>query len=67
MSLLVRAALIRASRTFAQALVALIGTTAVLEGVDWPVALSGAGLAALLSLLTSVAGLPEATPGDHVA
>ena len=67
MPTLLRAALIRAVRTLAQTLIALIGTTAVLEGVDWQVALSGAGLATLLSLLTSVAGLPEAAPGEHVA
>jgi len=55
------AALVRALRTLAQTAVALIGTTAVIEGVDWLVVASGAGLAAILSLLTSLAGLPEAT------
>ena len=35
MSLLARAAAVRALRTFAQTLIALIGTTAVLEGIDW--------------------------------
>lgn len=55
-----KAALIRALRTFAQALIAVIGTSVVLEQVRWLEALSAAGLAALLSLLTSVAtGLPE--------
>ena len=61
------AALVRALRTLAQTAVALIGTTAVIEGVDWLVVASGAGLAAILSLLTSLAGLPEAsalTPAD---
>lgn len=57
---LARATLIRAVRTFAQTAVALIGTAAVIEAVDWQVVASGAGLAALLSALTSVArGLPE--------
>lgn len=55
------AALSRALRTLAQTAVALIGTTAVIEAVDWTVVASGAGLAAILSLLTSLAGLPEAT------
>ncbi len=55
-----RAALIRALRTFAQAIIAVIGTSVVLEQVRWLEALSAAGLAALLSLLTSIAtGLPE--------
>ena len=56
------AALTRALRTLAQTAVALIGTTAVIEGVDWLVVVSGSVLAAVLSLLTSLAGLPEATP-----
>lgn len=55
-----KAAGIRAIRTFAQAFVAMIPTTAVLlTQIDWVMCLSGAALAALLSLLTSVAGLPE--------
>ena len=58
------AALTRALRTLAQTAVALIGTTAVIEGVDWRVVASGSVLAAVLSLLTSLGGLPEATePG----
>lgn len=55
-----KAALVRALRTFAQALIAVIGTSVLLEQVRWLEALSAAGLAALLSLLTSIAtGLPE--------
>ena len=55
-----KAALIQALRTFSQALIAVIGTSVVLEQVRWLEALSAAGLAALLSLLTSIAtGLPE--------
>lgn len=55
----IRAAGIRALKTFAQTMIATIGTTAVLEAVDWKVVLSASLLAALLSILTSVAGLPE--------
>lgn len=56
-----RAALIRALRTLAQTAIASIGTTALIEGVQWEVVGSASGLAAVLSLLTSVAtGLPEA-------
>lgn len=55
-----RAALIRALRTFAQTAIAVIGTAAVLEEVQWWAVASAAALAAVLSLLTSVAtGLPE--------
>lgn len=55
-----KAALYRALRTLAQTAVAVIGTAAVLEQVNWWTVLSASVLAALLSLLTSVAtGLPE--------
>ena len=56
---LARAALIRAVRTFAQSAIGLIGATALLTDVDWAVVASGSALAAVLSLLSSVAGLPE--------
>lgn len=55
----IRAAAIRAIKTFAQTMIATIGTTAILEDVNWAVVVSASLLAALLSLLTSVAGLPE--------
>ena len=55
-----RAALIRAIRTWAQGFIALVPTTAiVIKDVNWMVCLSGASLAAVLSLITSIAGLPE--------
>ena len=54
-----KAAGIRALKTFAQGAVAIIGTTAVLSEVDWVVVESASALAAILSILTSVAGLPE--------
>ena len=55
----IRAAGIRSIKTFAQTMIATIGTTAILEDVNWTVVLSASLLAALLSLLTSIAGLPE--------
>ena len=61
----IKAALIRAVRTFAQTLLAAIGTTALIESVNWGVAFSTAGLAALLSILTAIAGLPEVKPEDE--
>ena len=53
------AALIRAIRTIAQAAIAAIGTAAVLGDVDWKYTFSAAILAGILSMLTSLAGLPE--------
>ena len=54
-----RAAGIRAIKTMAQTAAATIGTAAVLSSVDWRMAVSASILAGVLSLLTSVAGLPE--------
>ncbi len=50
---------IRAVRTVAQTAVASIGTTALLSDVDWVMVLSTSVLAGVLSLLTSIGGLPE--------
>lgn len=55
----IRAAGIRALKTMAQTAVAAIGTTAVISGVDWALVGSTAALAGIMSLLTSIAGLPE--------
>ena len=56
----VKSALIRAVRTLAQTAAATIGTSALLSEVDWIAVLSASALAALLSILTSIAtGLPE--------
>ena len=54
-----KAAGIRAVRTLAQTAAATIGTSAVLSEINWPTVISASVVAALLSLLTSVAGLPE--------
>ncbi len=54
-----RAAGIRAVKTVAQTAVATIGVSAVMSEVDWVMVGSAALLAGILSLLTSVAGLPE--------
>ena len=53
------AAGIRAVKTVAQTATATIGTSAMLSQVDWKVVISASLLAGLLSILTSVAGLPE--------
>lgn len=53
------AALIRALKTMAQTAVGVIGASTMLTAVDWLVVGSAAGLAGIVSLLTSLAGLPE--------
>ena len=55
-----RAALVRALKTVAQTAAATNGTAVMISEVDWRMVLSAALLAGALSLLTSVAGLPEA-------
>lgn len=54
-----KAAGIRALKTVAQTSVATIGTAQVLGGVDWKMVVSASLLAGILSMLTSIAGLPE--------
>lgn len=57
----IKAASVRAVKTVAQTAVATIGTSAVLSAVDWKIVISASLLAGILSLLTSIAGLPEVT------
>lgn len=54
-----RAAGVRAIKTIAQTAVGCIGASVVLSDVSWPMVVSASILAGLVSLLTSVAGLPE--------
>lgn len=59
------AAGIRALKTFAQTFIAVIGTAAVISEVNWVQVLSASALAAILSIATSVAGLPEVEPEEE--
>lgn len=59
-----KAAGIRAVKTMAQTAVAVIGTAAVVSAVDWKMTVSAAVLAGLVSVLTSIAGLPEVKAGE---
>ena len=54
-----KSAIVRAIKTMAQTAIATIGTSAILSEVNWIMVLSASALAGILSILTSIAGLPE--------
>ena len=60
----IKAAGIRAIKTMAQTAVAIISTSVIMSEVDWSMVLSASVLAGILSLLTSIAGLPELEKGE---
>ena len=62
-----KAAAIRAIKTIAQAAVATISTSAIIAEVDWKYCVSASILAGILSILTSLAGLPEVDQAEVAA
>ena len=54
-----KASLIRAIKTVAQTAVAVIGTATVIDAVDWKMVISSAIVAGIVSILTSIGGIPE--------
>ncbi len=61
----IKCAAIRAAKTFAQAAIGAIGSSMLISEVNWLAVLSTAGLAAIVSVLTSIAtGLPEVDMAD---
>ena len=61
----IKAAGIRALKTVAQTALATIGSSAIFSDVNWVMVLSASALAGVLSLLTSIAGLPEIKNGEN--
>ena len=60
-----KAAAVRAVKTMAQTFVASVGSAAVISAVDWRIVVSSSILAGILSVATSIAGLPEAAGPGH--
>lgn len=54
-----KAAGVRAVKTVAQTAVAMIGTAAAMNAVDWKMVVSASALSGVVSILTSIAGIPE--------
>ena len=55
----IKAATVRAIKTMAQTAIGVIGAATLVESVDWKVVASGAIISGIVSILTSVAGIPE--------
>ena len=55
----IKAATVRAVKTMAQTAIGVIGAATLIESVDWKVVASGASISGIVSILTSVAGIPE--------
>ena len=60
-----KASAIRAVKTMAQTAVATIGTSAVMGDVDWVMVASASALSGIISILTSVAGIPEVRSDEN--
>lgn len=58
---------VRAVKTVAQTFVATVGTSAVMSAVDWKMVVSASILAGILSIATSVAGLPEVSADEDIS
>lgn len=65
LKLWIKCAAVRALKTVCQTALAVISTAAVLSEVDWKYAVSASILAGILSILTSLAGLPEVDNGER--